>query len=332
MSAFRPFARAMSRPALLVALTVLALPHVALADTAAPLVSSAATLGNLHISLIDLDPNDGITPGLTINNAKGFVGLDLNATSFPTSQTPADYQGSLLPATAVSRSDAISSASATPDSITLTTRITLDQALGMATTISLNDPSSDYLTGIRVNRYSTVSDPEQVNGLAGFTLTPHTALQITGRADLYDTLDTTALRTWASAQGYTGYNASESHVVNLAAMLLPEITLQNETDLYDYSLAHPEAVFSAFLPSSDANLSNEGGDTFTDQLLSQDMSIRFDNVGDTALNGYVILNVSSSQDVSITANKPPVVVPEPASVTLMALGLVGLALARRRTR
>lgn len=68
---------------LLVSLSLLAAASLQVAYAADPFFSSTVSIGNLRYRLIDLDTNDGITPGLSIGSANW-------STSATLSQTPTD--------------------------------------------------------------------------------------------------------------------------------------------------------------------------------------------------------------------------------------------------
>lgn len=169
MSAFKAGSR------LLVSLSVLAAASMQVAHAADPIFSSTVTIGDIRYRLIDLDANDGITPGLTVSGGNWVSTTTL-------SQAPVsngDYYGTGLTTPTISGGAGYQVgplgqgspvASSTPDnSISLSASST--QASASITASSLNVKSGSAVDGYGSYGYSIDGTNDATGQYGRFTVT-----------------------------------------------------------------------------------------------------------------------------------------------------------------
>jgi PEP-CTERM motif len=331
MPAFVHAPKAISRAALFMscAMAGLAVTSQAQAQGAPALMSTSASLSKLSFSLIDLDPNDGITPGMTINAAKGYLRAPSDASS-----PSAYFEGSFLPSSAVSKSDSLVSAAITPTGASAAIAFSMDQFLARAESYGsqyydLMSFSGDLQLGAFAGVFVFDMDDESLPNSATFTLTPRTALVVSGQAQVSNTIDTAALRDWLSTTSYTKFELYDSSAASIDVLLLPKDQNLFETDLDGYAQAMPGMAFAMRTPAREFTMASNS--VVSDTIGQTDeFSIRFDNASDADASMGLAFAVNTYTRPTVWLEKPVNAVPEPSTWPLMALGLLGMALARRR--
>lgn len=335
-----PFISACLRPTALATAILSALPLMAKADDTSPVVSSSTvTLSNLRFELVDINPNDGITPSVSFDLTGQLSVTDVSGT------TSTSYSNALLPLTPTTlvSSNGHSSITTTADSVTLKSFTTLQDALSASSGFTTTPGYNDGNTGSNNSANLSVSNPQSIAGnLTGmnfgqFTLSANTILRITGTATSSSTLDATPLlaalpgnaqnpAVWINK--YPNYQA--------ATLALGKLTVAQNGDASSITGLQGSAATLAYPPS----LSVSQTSTAASYTQSQAFDLVFTNLGDTSTVGDVLWTLGASEQLSTGWSyllpdvivPPPDVpgIPEPSTYALMGLGLVGIALTRRR--
>jgi PEP-CTERM motif len=305
------------------------LPLAAQAQSTRDMFIGNAALSKMSISLVDLDPNDGITPAWTVNSSKGFVNVDPMNPAW--ADLPPDHQGSLFPERFNFKQDSQGFGLSNMDGIAQSASMTFDQ--GLATAFFQPSTSSvDVLSDMVVNRVTFSADlnPDNRDPVpATFTITPHTSLVISGESTLDSSLSTVDLGEWAAAKGYTNFTLYDNSSVDSFVFFLPAGVSLAEVDFPVAAANSPESFFLHTLSGSSLGLTAADMEP-TSQVDTRTFSVRFDNFGDTNLSGQVGMNTAVYGSFFAVLDKPTEPIPEPSTYVLMTLGLVGMALARRR--
>lgn len=293
--------------------------------------TSTAQLSNLSFRLIDLDPNDGVTPSVNFGGYAVVFGLPWDDSAprysgslLPTSALQADYQGGMLQATpsALTASSSITSGD-------LMTQITPATAGFQLVNVSSNPPSMSSVGSDIDNPY-----------WAAINLSPNTAIVISGLASVSSSANTAKLAELINSvtpQDVKPY-------VDLFAEVLPAVyvSLNSEDTDFDFGGYVSNVTESRFALDGRRNsfFDNNTLDSFVDPLgevltKQSDFSIWYANLGslDKAvrldMSVHAGASVNGALDLSSNVVTPPTI-PEPSTYALMGLGLVGIGLARRK--
>lgn len=299
------------------------------------LFTTTAQLSNLSYRLIDLDPNDGVAPSASFDNFSVVLGL-------PWNDGVPRYSGSLLPTSTLQADVTNGLFQATPSALTASTSITsgdLASQISQTTTgyQSVNVGSSEPYF------YSAGSDVD--NPYFGTVkLSPNTAIVITGVASVTSSTNSTKLVELINTLKQPGVN---NPYVDLTSTVTPNVYLslsneESDADFGGFAQSSTDSHFSLngrrdnyitltdgyyFDPMPDIEKQSNFSILYAN-LGSQDKAVRLDvSVGASVnLNGYV--------DLSSGVVTPPIpetpTIPEPSTYALMALGLVGIGLVRRK--
>lgn len=326
------FAPRMALKPLLLVIAV-TLPAYANAGVSA---SASAQITGLAYRLVDLNPNDGIAPTITFNNA---ISTSVNHTNYNVNDGNnsvydygAPYTG-LLPDTAINTSLKSESATATSQGFTASASASTDEAFAHI------DPANRSQESFSVRSDASLSvDPgqfdENLNTPISITLSANTALYITGVANVKGQFDKDAFMAQAASMP-----GSHDAYIWAFDMLGANASLSLGTYAYEYDAAGN--VIASTINSSLAQLTNAYGETNFDRARSLD--VQFANL--TSSDANVMLRIQTSayanlegsldfRDVIIDPIPPvtPPSIPEPSTYLLMGLGLVGVGLARKRAR
>lgn len=285
-------------------------------------LNSTVGLTNVKIELIDLDPNDGITPALTFNG-QGLLASHLINFDTGTYSGPSYTSGSFLPTQEIRYDDANATNVATPSSLSISSHITWDRlAANMGSTPSGEGSTSEVFAPNSADLMTFGKGG--FNSEQPFTLTANTALVIRGTMTISSTLQGSTIAQALQDQGYTGaWQASRTGYLNAT------VGLRSWTDYIDgqgRTVGHTDSNNTANLNLSPAlKVSN-------DQLLntdgaSSDFVVNFSNFSRDTKTGLITMGVQMADDLTLMTAQA---IPEPSTYSLMGLGLVGIALTRRR--
>lgn len=304
---------------------------------AAPLGTGTSTLSGIRYELIDLRPDDGQTPWIRF--AQPLTGrLDATGQSHLDMSRQASWEG-LLPgsATSITSSDGYSSASAGPG--TLSTSFQVDTALLDATSADNRrvEVFSQATTGNGIPSLSYSVDEETgkvtaVDGQTGwqpfdFTLSPHTAIVVHAQASAQVTLDAGAAPWDVRRPG--GPVEEEPMIASgvQAALMLTRSDFQMKAEYasLDDFYADMDQAYALTFDGVSADWTPDDLATMTPA--SRDLLLSLDNASDLEAQGSLTFT-----GMSQFAVWRPTAVPEPATWTLMALGLVAAAARARALR
>ncbi len=325
--------------------------QAAWADT--PIASASASFSNLSFRLIDLDLNDGITPGMVLQGG-GFVGASTSLGSNDPSPVMETVTLTGLPFSPQTISVGVGPGTGTldADGMSGNSRSTVENALLYAQDQQQDDgmvkTHQKYTSGETISGASFGNHP----AVAGFssdaltiTLTANTGLVIEGTATasmwlsqdhMFQTLDTLAGQiTGFSPTVHPYATAFGAAQVDLLAALVTG----SATGVADGELVLSKFSFREGIEGGAQICVSCPDDIWTEQsrTLSQNISIDYTNHSGGSVDVSFVLHAMAS--VTNTAQvsyyevlDPPTVpvIPEPGTCALMGLGLAGLAWARRR--
>lgn len=311
-----------------------ALPVYAQADVA---TTASAQITALSYRLIDLNPNDGITPTVTFNNVT-HITANYNSDYFLEDSLPivrdetASYIG-LVPETTLNTSLKGASGTASAQGYAVSASLLASETLAHA------DPSqrdyqgfglsSDAGLGVNPGMYDDMGNPMSI------TLSANTALIVTGVANIKGQFDAEAFYAQAATlPGFRNLSMFPWDMVG-ASVTLSLGTQSYEQDAYGNLIVTTSNSSSATLANSMDNASFD---------YTKELSAQFANLTDADAN--VTLGIQANAHVHLMGSldftealpidpNPPVItpsVPEPGTYLLMGLGLAGIGLARRRAR
>lgn len=317
------------------ALTCLAFSGQALADDTS-LASASAKLTQLSYQLVDLDPNDGIAPSLTLFNNGIYTTYyqsigPLMGESTDSSFSPVQSTQGLTAAPGASSTSSFEGTQTSLSSNADTAGFNASSVLKLNGFLSnVADPNTAgwglqaITAGLGSGAHLATNNPEG----QPFQLSAKAMLVVSGTAQISGQFNTSALQA-----GLAGLPNPSQPVTALEQKLL-------YGDTGPQNLA--SAQVSVEIYSSDANLApssyflSNQGEQF-DQ--SDSFELQFTNSGDTPLDMLMMIDATTNlhADAALsfvqptTPNVPTVPsIPEPSTWMLMGLGLVGMTLTRRR--
>jgi hypothetical protein len=335
--------------------------QLASAQTVAqPLLSAQASVSNFAIRLVSLAPESGQTPWISYRDLEtpdgpiGMYGaLIASELNHPGLDVPGlnsqdyVYQG-VLPAEAktVTSLDGVSSAggnatgafarsSIRAQDLTLDGRAPDSRSADTYSTVrvgSLLDyfyllDSYDPTNGRALTKNST-SNPFE--GFINFTLAPYTQVVFEGLAQVGVDVSNQVDASWYVDEGIGGFrlntSASAASVLSVARATPAEPLQDGYPDLTGLFEA-AEQGYQVQTDRLDLDWSVAGaGKTET---FNRTLRVALRNDSAEALDGVLMLNIYSSTYV-FKPGAMPTAIPEPSTYALMGLGLVGLALVKRR--
>lgn len=322
--------------------------HTVQADTT--VASANASLSNLTFRLIDLDPNDGIAPGMTIQG-QGFMGaftsFDVND---PSNTQQVQITSPIFPSQNLNQG--LSSATLSASGLTGTSITTVDSTLQQVLTEDGSDASGAwsqssfdmYLEAGGTFGYHPPLDGFPENPLT-ITLTAHTRLVLEGTGSTALALSNQAMHEALAAlnaqtggfspdaQRFSGFDgraaAGLTALLATADLSQPDAPFQVSRFSFEDELQEStgfcdsvEGCHRVFAPDQSRTSSQNFTLEYTNTASqSTDVSLMFHAAGVVQQSGY--LNV---REIA-----PPIpTIPEPGTYALMGLGLAGLAWSRRR--
>jgi hypothetical protein len=329
------------------ALAILAtLPLLAHSADSPVIASSAVSLNNLTIQLVDLNPNDGIAPGIQFNSLGRLYALPLyDPDTGEVSYVGPSYTNSLTPTGSLSSTAGNTTSVATPNSLSIGTFTTLAQLTSPEAQVYQTSSSTVSRAFDNSGYFSLLAGPAgSSTGSATFTLTANTAVFIRGNISTSITLDASALSsvfpadqfTWQLTKGeYAGYVYIGLHTED-------QISDTESGNVVGYVSQTSSAELSPYLYpdtiSSDADPAT--GLTFS-RSASKDFVLQMGNLGDQELTGVLLVDLSAAANLELDTyavtppvdpDTPPVVpgIPEPGTWALMGAGMLVLAAVRRQ--
>ncbi|WP_229261901.1 FxDxF family PEP-CTERM protein [Duganella guangzhouensis] len=253
--------------------------------------SVSATLGNLHYTLIDLDPNDGITPSIVFGNV-GYTDRSSQTSTYA-------YDDANGVHSKFNRAVAPSITS----SVTQSSPQYSMSASASGTSMLNSGVLSAYLQTSGDNKVSFDYDSTADFGVLQFTLSAHTA--ITFYADA-------SVSAASSGLPSGGYRNSALGIATLSG-----------------SFGGNGTALSFFNEDARASLDqivgSAGADLPVTDAKNQTLEFTYNNLLDIGIRGYVTSSVGTYATLAVLA------VPEPETYAMLlaGLGLIG-AIARRR--
>jgi hypothetical protein len=300
-----------------------ALPLAAHADSSPVIASTYAGVNNLRYELIDLNPNDGITPGITFNSSVTVASSNDNGVEDTL------YTNSLLPLTSITRvsHDGMASVQITPNSLSARTDIRLNQLLpdGVA--------NGNYSANADMSLSMTNPDgmPEDYPWPWTFgkvTITPNTALVLKGDAQLGSSLDGTAIQAQLQPGQYlslSNFSSGPSIVLGF----LKNDSVYSEKGAVGGGAMHVDALDLEYIGYP--TVGQGTGQTSDSVSVNTPFEVSLVNLHDTPLDGQLVMSLGNVSSPNLTIDGVPIdPIPEPATYALMGLGLVGITLVRRR--
>lgn len=310
-------------------LTLLATLPVMGQAAESPVISTVTSrLSNLQIELIDLAPNDGIAPSLTFD---GGVAWDTGTAS------PGQllYSNALLPSSTLTHTSADGNTvvTASPTGIEIKSQLTYDALKNGASETSYNgyfgiNGAVDTGRGVSLLNFT---NPEFG---PSFTLSPHTLAIVHATLSAAWSLDGQAIASQIDPK-YTTWS------VTLSSNPGADLSLVKYTDLLDASgsvrgstFEGGGANFTLSAYSSTDSFSVTDTPLHSDQS-SQNVAFNFVNASDENVTGVAQMAVGNPITYTLSGwgidpGSVVIGVPEPGTYALMGLGLVGIALVRRR--
>lgn len=259
------------------------------------LASATASLSNVQITLIDLEPHDGIAPSVSFSQgalagAAGPISYDLSPTGIVLTSTQSSAD--LLPLLS----------------------------------------SGDVTASGWVN-YTPTSEPDAPTfSMPTFFLSANTKMVITGTASATRTVASSGEVSALSAQlDATRFDVSQVDVTAGAhAQLLLLLASAEEFASGEYAPSDLATIDDRYLDRL-ADTDAVGGAAGVD---SRSFTLSFSNTGAASTNGIMYFGMGVSASAVMAVAPPPVVtepevpaIPEPATCLPMGLGLVGIAVA-----
>ncbi len=304
-------------------LLALATGMAANAQAASPSVlTSMASLSNVQIELIDLNPNDGIAPALTFNG-QGVLAAQLINYDTGTYDGPGYANGNFLPNQEVRYDTADVTNVATGSSLSVANHLTWDR---VATKLTDTPGGNGSMSNVFLSNSAGLFYYEPGCGSIDlpFTLTANTALVIRGTMSASASLQGGAISQALQESGYTGgWSPSRSGYLGASVSL---------SSWHDYIDGQDRAVGSYFSRSEANVYLSPDLLVSNDQLISGDSTasdfvVNFSNFDSISRMGSVTLTVQATDDLTLMTVQA---IPEPSTYALMGLGLVGMMWARRR--
>jgi hypothetical protein len=333
---------------------VLAVAWAASTAQAEAVSSASVTLSNLRYELISLDAGSGVTPALVAQNAAWVGSTQVDNTYYDSFTALGTPQSSGWLFGAPSESTATSAdgfKSVSYGGTTLSASLNLPAsnvtlaakpygASGDSTTTLYFAWSQSGVTLCPGN--ASVSDCQGQAGV--FTLSPHTAVEISGVARMSFSADRSGVIDHfhsftdhvdnITVSGGNGVLGAQAFITMGDAMSEPSAWQA----IYDPNTLMAKAIVYSNLAFAGADASFTDTSLTADQTWQQNLSYRFENNSDQVQSIGIFVGALAyyGESVMVTTGGTTIpepttgIVPEPASAMLMALGLGGLLAVCRR--
>lgn len=304
---------------------------------ATTLATANASLSNIKITLVDLDPNDGIAPSVTFGS--GFLGLygdQIASASAYVGSSP----GTLFGATASGAQNGLSY-NLSPSSINIGASVDSSD-ISQAAPLDYSDyyyagagKSLDFASAPAVDFNS---GDHNYNRISKFTLSANTGLLITGTASASVTAVSNGDVKTAVAGSFdptvvdlSGMNAAAYASSSISFILASPSILTEDSHMWDV----PNSSISTVNRAVDSYIGNE--DEAVDFQDSSSFVLTFANGSAESAEGVLALIMQAGTSASAYApalypTEVPTTIPEPSTYLLMGLGLAGIGLACSRQR
>jgi hypothetical protein len=323
------------RPSAYLLALLSAIPAIGHAAESPVIASVTSSLSNFRIELIDLAPNDGIAPSLTING-RVFQGSSLSIVDADGNylQTPV-YSNSLLPSTTLNSTtdNGATAVTMSPTGIEIKSQITYANL--MSNSYESSDGAYALSAPLGFGDGVSLSSPDDTfSTQPSYSLSAHTIAVLRGTLSTAWALDTQALASQIDPK-YTSWSVKLSGGPWIALGLghdTPVLdafgNIQGDTQhVASSSLGLPTDISINF-PSQ-----SEGDHPITSNQVRTDIVFSMANPDDQVQTGTAQFDTYTNTEIMLTANGDLVPsIPEPGSYALMGLGLVGISLVRRRQR
>ena len=306
------------------------------AHAAVPVISASATVANFGYRLIDLNPDDDVTPWIKFDNSgtselyvsvkdDDYKTIEDVRTFDEDARLFGDYSASLTSA------DGVASASIGPSEHGSSIQIDAPRLIGsLQSTVDRENSLINSSTGSSYYLRSDFSGMERLPnyaGFIGFVLSPNTAVVLEGTANYHLNADWDALNSsvypssdgWEDTGIYYSYNSSIR--VNTGGWAYAEWA--------DKSFPFPgEEYYDTDSGSNYVDIYDRSKRTIEK---SEYFSLKIENNTDLESMKYYGVSTHVSLVSSVHASKTYVpAIPEPSTLALTLLGLGGLATAVRR--